>query len=349
MTLSTLAKGVLLLALGFTHQAAAACTKSITAKQGDTCATLSSQAGITVTQFLRSNPAVTSCSTLVVGGSYCIEGTADSAPVSSAAPPASTGPSGLKVSSDGACGNGVTCLGSSFGDCCSAHGFCGGSADYCGDGCQAGFGACGGGAVGTTNPPAGSVTVTVTNTVGITRTSVVYQTSTRTEVTTQTRTAATATLTQTVVTLTSISTSVRTSVTSRTVVVTSLEVDTITSIVTSTRVVTSAAGCTQATKTTGIIYTTTQVSGGRPTPTLPGTPSNCRYYDLIQGNDNCRSIANRNGLTLLDFYSLNPSVSGTVLSLGILCTPDLIELLLSGLCQINCDALWEGYYVCVGR
>ncbi len=296
MTLSTLAKGVLLLALGFTHQAAAACTKSVTAKSGDTCATLSSQAGITVTQFLRSNPAVASCSTLVVGGSYCVEGTADSAPVSSGAPPASTAPSGLKVSSDGACGNGVTCLGSTFGDCCSAHGFCGGSADYCGDGCQAGFGACGGGAV-TTAPPAGSVTVTVTVTSnvggGVTRTSIVYQTSTRTEVTTQTRTAATATVTQTVrttatipvtaietstavVTLTSISTSVRTSVTSRTVTMTSLEVDTITSIVTSTRVVTSA-GCTQATKTTGIIYTTTQVQPGRPTPTLPGTPSNCEF------------------------------------------------------------------------
>ncbi len=28
-----------------------------------------------------------------------------------------------------------------------------------------------------------------------------------------------------------------------------------------------------------------------------------RYYDLIQGNDNCRSIANRNGLTLLDLYA----------------------------------------------
>ncbi len=54
-------------------------------------------------------------------------------------------------------------------------------------------------------------------------------------------------------------------------------------------------------------------------------------------------------LTWASSYSMNPSVSSTVLSLGILCTPDLIELLLSGLCQINCDALWEGYYVCVGR
>jgi hypothetical protein len=53
-------------------------------------------------------------------------------------------------------------------------------------------------------------------------------------------------------------------------------------------------------------------------------------------------------LLTLNSYALNPSVSSTVLSIG-LCTPDLIELVLSGLCQINCDALWEGYYVCVGR
>ena len=48
-------------------------------------------------------------------------------------------------------------------------------------------------------------------------------------------------------------------------------------------------------------------------------------------------------------YKLNPSVSATVLNLGVLCTPEFIELVLSGLCQINCDALWEGYYVCVGK
>jgi len=51
---------------------------------------------------------------------------------------------------------------------------------------------------------------------------------------------------------------------------------------------------------------------------------------------------------VVNSYQLNPSVSSTVLSIN-LCTPDLLELLLSGLCQINCDALWEGYYVCVGR
>ncbi|KAL9089466.1 MAG: hypothetical protein Q9165_005787 [Trypethelium subeluteriae] len=52
---------------------------------------------------------------------------------------------GLKVSLDGACGGstGQTCQGSIMGNCCSAHGYCGSSGDYCGNGCQAEFGTCG--------------------------------------------------------------------------------------------------------------------------------------------------------------------------------------------------------------
>jgi peptidoglycan/xylan/chitin deacetylase (PgdA/CDA1 family) len=56
-----------------------------------------------------------------------------------------TGPTGaLTVSTDGSCGNGVTCSGSRFGSCCSQYGFCGTSDDYClpANGCQAGFGTC---------------------------------------------------------------------------------------------------------------------------------------------------------------------------------------------------------------
>ena len=62
-------------------------------------------------------------------------------PVSSAA---SSGQSYLSVSEDGSCGNGVTCKGSSFGDCCSSHGYCGSGSDYCGTGCNQAFGTCGG-------------------------------------------------------------------------------------------------------------------------------------------------------------------------------------------------------------
>ncbi|KAL2354375.1 chitin binding protein [Cryomyces antarcticus] len=59
---------------------------------------------------------------------------------SSAAPSASA----LKVSTDATCGGntGLTCSGSTFGNCCSMYGWCGSTASYCGTGCQAGFGTC---------------------------------------------------------------------------------------------------------------------------------------------------------------------------------------------------------------
>ncbi|KAJ8108265.1 hypothetical protein ONZ43_g6481 [Nemania bipapillata] len=45
------------------------------------------------------------------------------------------------VSIDGSCGSGSggrVCEGSGFGDCCSAHGYCGSTSDYCRSGCQSG-------------------------------------------------------------------------------------------------------------------------------------------------------------------------------------------------------------------
>ncbi|OSS54028.1 hypothetical protein B5807_00423 [Epicoccum nigrum] len=51
-----------------------------------------------------------------------------------------------KVSTDGNCGStaGSTCLGSTFGNCCSQYNYCGSTTDHCGTGCQSGFGNCGG-------------------------------------------------------------------------------------------------------------------------------------------------------------------------------------------------------------
>ncbi|KAI1815877.1 carbohydrate esterase family 4 protein [Poronia punctata] len=48
----------------------------------------------------------------------------------------------LVVSTDGNCGNGVTCQGSRFGNCCSGNGYCGASVDYCGTNCNPNFGTC---------------------------------------------------------------------------------------------------------------------------------------------------------------------------------------------------------------
>ncbi|KAL3427907.1 class III chitinase [Phlyctema vagabunda] len=57
-------------------------------------------------------------------------------------PVVSTAP--LVKSPDATCGTGTnyTCLSSTFGNCCSLHGYCGSAAAYCGTGCQAGFGKC---------------------------------------------------------------------------------------------------------------------------------------------------------------------------------------------------------------
>jgi hypothetical protein len=49
------------------------------------------------------------------------------------------------VSKDGKCGpsNGnTTCKGSSYGNCCSQHGWCGDARDYCSTGCKSAFGSC---------------------------------------------------------------------------------------------------------------------------------------------------------------------------------------------------------------
>ncbi|KAF1965070.1 FAD-binding domain-containing protein [Bimuria novae-zelandiae CBS 107.79] len=49
------------------------------------------------------------------------------------------------ISEDATCGgtNWNTCLGSTFGNCCSSAGWCGSTTAYCGMGCQPGFGNCG--------------------------------------------------------------------------------------------------------------------------------------------------------------------------------------------------------------
>ncbi|PNS21330.1 Chitin deacetylase [Sphaceloma murrayae] len=75
-----------------------------------------------------------------------------SSPASGSASPSNTAGSSTSSPSprpsnatpDGSCGpdNGYTCLGAYSGDCCSVYGFCGASADYCGAGCQIGYGLC---------------------------------------------------------------------------------------------------------------------------------------------------------------------------------------------------------------
>ncbi|KAH9904865.1 hypothetical protein F4778DRAFT_780038 [Xylariomycetidae sp. FL2044] len=70
----------------------------------------------------------------------------------------------LKVDPEGACGNGFTCIGGVWGECCSQHGWCGSTTDYCDTGCQSDFGNC--------NSP-----VQVTSTIYVTHTIDEYVTS----------------------------------------------------------------------------------------------------------------------------------------------------------------------------
>lgn len=83
----------------------------------------------------------------------------------STTPPPTTGGS---VSTDGTCGvqGGKTCTNSSFGNCCSAFGWCGSSTDHCGTGCNSSFGTCSNGGGSTTPTPAPSKPVSTDGTCG---------------------------------------------------------------------------------------------------------------------------------------------------------------------------------------
>jgi hypothetical protein len=58
----------------------------------------------------------------------------------------SVAPTRTSASTDGTCGNGVTCTGTRWGTCCSASGLCGVGEDYCkvSNGCQSAWGKCDG-------------------------------------------------------------------------------------------------------------------------------------------------------------------------------------------------------------
>ncbi|OIW22838.1 hypothetical protein CONLIGDRAFT_687248 [Coniochaeta ligniaria NRRL 30616] len=151
---------------------AATCTRVVTAKAGDTCAILSGANALTVTQFIQLNPGISTCS-LLPGATYCVSddpAAVPTTPRTTAVPVPTTsrpaGPIGTLVpspdGSDGICGGEYTCLGSVYGDCCSANGYCGNTTEYCGEDCNSVFGRCGGG-VPADEPGTGTApTVTVT-------------------------------------------------------------------------------------------------------------------------------------------------------------------------------------------
>lgn len=69
----------------------------------------------------------------------------------------------LRISQTARCGAqfGLTCKGSTFGNCCSHASYCGSTAAYCGEGCQPGYGDC-----TSVQPPKPVVKVSVDGTCG---------------------------------------------------------------------------------------------------------------------------------------------------------------------------------------
>ncbi|OAA65702.1 Chitin-binding, type 1 [Niveomyces insectorum RCEF 264] len=282
--------------------AASTCTHNITAKAGDSCVSLASANGLTVSQFLQINPAVHSC-TLDAGSAYCVSTNPAASPPASSSSSASAsatahasntpapsrapyanGTTSVSVSiatassvsptaassssvaepaqnetvlipspdgSDGICGGQYTCLGSVYGECCSANGYCGNSTEYCGEGCNPVYGLCG-------LCPA-DTTTTVTE----------FFTTTSFQLT--------------VITFTSISTS--------------------------TAFVTVVPHTTTSTLTLTTTAHTTRPAIATPTPTFPGVTRNCARFVLVRGTDSCRRIEFLYGVSQVQLTTWNPGVS----------------------------------------
>lgn len=87
---------------------------------GDDCSTVCLRFGLNFTQLQDLNTYLNNaCTNLWLGYEVCVAPVTETPPV---------------VSTDGTCGPGVTCVGSTFGDCCSPHGYCGSGVEYCGGG-----------------------------------------------------------------------------------------------------------------------------------------------------------------------------------------------------------------------
>lgn len=103
--------------------------------------TVSVGPGTTVTQTVTAG----TCS---AGSSPGITTTPTTGPTGSTTPSAPTStvsiPAGLQTTTNGSCGDGLTCIGFSGGECCSQFGYCGSDTVYCSPllGCQAEYGIC---------------------------------------------------------------------------------------------------------------------------------------------------------------------------------------------------------------
>jgi hypothetical protein len=89
--------------------------------------------------------------------------------------------------------------------------------------------------------------------------------------------------------------------------------------------ITTKPPTTSPTRTTTTSTTTTRGNGiSTPTPTQPGgmTP-NCDRFYFVNTSELCSTVLSKNGLTMAQFYALNPGVLD------------------------DCRGMWAGVYVCV--
>ncbi|RYP35821.1 hypothetical protein DL767_003676 [Monosporascus sp. MG133] len=95
---------------------------------------------------------------------------------------------------------------------------------------------------------------------------------------------------------------------------------------TTTTPTTTITPTTTATPTTTVPPTTTVGNGvATPSPTQPGTVSNCNRFYLVSSGDTCSAVASRAGISLSQFSAWNPQTGGA-----------------------SCSSLWLDYYVCIG-
>lgn len=116
----------------------------VAAQSGDGSYILATVSGVNSGSAATSTPAVSSLSVASAPSSSALSSYNAACTTSTIeASSSTTSSAGLAVSTDGACGDGVTCEGSVFGNCCSQHGWCGEASTYCNAGCQSDFGTCG--------------------------------------------------------------------------------------------------------------------------------------------------------------------------------------------------------------
>ncbi|KAL1892989.1 hypothetical protein Sste5346_006669 [Sporothrix stenoceras] len=252
--------------------------------------------------------------------------------------------SALQVSPDGTCGGstGLTCAGSTWGTCCSAHGYCGSGDTYCGKGCDLSAGTCNpgqgtpGGAIaskptgeeggGTACPVCPVCTICMSpSPTPVPSTCRLILTATKWETAITTRTVGVANGTAVdMPTQTATSTATITkapSVTTKTATVTQTLIHTQTETLTvAGTVAADAVSPTPATAATPAAAAVILESTATPSPILPGIVAGChRWYKTPRdtpGNDDsggstCRTVAEAAGISKDDLRLWNTRIGNT--------------------------------------